>query len=162
MTNNMIQVPYTWLSLKLKAKVKWGGMFIGQKPTPKDRYKKEDTKDAKDAKFEQARRCSLYSAWFSTANPKIANSMMGAWYVTRMGETTENKDNTAIPIAPTNPEESIALKDCMSLAQEGGRKVYYESVGDDLTEIQTFTSTVITEVGEILATGEKIDTLRVE
>ncbi len=53
-------------------------MFIGQKPTPKDTYKKEDTKDAKDAKFEQTRRCALYSAGFSSANPNIVNSIMGA------------------------------------------------------------------------------------
>lgn len=137
-------------------------MFIGQKPTPKDNYKKEDTKDAKDAKFEQTRRCALYSAGFWTADPEKANGIMGAGYISRFGENAGNKDNTATPIGPTNPEDALALRNCMNLAVENGRKAYYESVGDDLSEIQTFTSAMIGEITEILTTGGKIDTLKVE
>jgi hypothetical protein len=161
MTNNMLQVPYTGLSLKLKMKVKWWGVYMGEKPTPKDRYKKEDTKEARDLKFEQARRCGLYDAGFESANPNIVNSIMGAGFVTRMGENTENKGNTATRIAATSPEDVIWLANCMRIAIEDGRSTYYESFSDDLSEIETFTRSMIREINEILNIGEKIDTLKV-
>ncbi len=65
-------------------------------------------------------------------------------------------------MSPMSPEDIKALQGCMNLAKEGGRKAYYESVGNDLSEIQTFTNSMIGEINEILATGEKIDKLKVE
>ena len=162
MTNNQIQIPFTGLSLKLKAKVKWGGIFIGSKPTPKNDYKKEETKEVKDAKFEQSFRCALYSAGFTSSNPNMVNSIMGAGYVDRIGQNIANKQNTAIPLGATNPEETLSYQNCLSVAQWRADRTYYESLGNDLSELMTFTDAMWQEIFEILWTGKKIDTLKVK
>ncbi len=162
MTNNQFQIPFTGLSLKLKAKVKWGGIFIGSKPTPKNDYKKEETKDVKDAKFEQTFRCALYTAGFSSSNPNMVNSVIGAGYVDRIGKDTTNNQNTATPLVATNPEELNAYKNCVPIAQWRADRTYYDSIGNDLSELMTFTDAMWQEIFEILGTGEKIDTLKVK
>lgn len=162
MTNNQFQIPFTGLSLKLKAKVKWGGMFIGQKPTPKNDYKKEETKDVKDARFEQTFRCALYTAGFTSSNPNMANSVLGAGYIDRIWQNTENKQNTAIPLWATNPEELLSYRNCVSIAQWRAERTYYESLSNDLSELMTFTDAMWQEISEILETGTKIDALKVK
>ena len=161
MTNNILQIPYTGLSLKLKSKVKWWGVFMSEKPTPKEKLKKDETPNAKDEIFRQALRCSLYNAGFESANMNMVNSVMWAWYISRMWENISNKDNTSLIIAPLNPDDIKSLAGCMSVAIKSGREAYYESVGDDLSEIMTFTNAMMEEVIKTITAWEKIDTLKV-
>ena len=71
----------------------------------------------KDAKFEQTFRCALYTAGFSSSNPNMVNSVIGAGYVDRIGKDTTNNQNTATPLVATNPEELNAYKNCVPIAQ---------------------------------------------
>lgn len=161
MTKNILEIPYTGLSLKLKSKVKWWGVFISTKSTPKEKLKKDETPDSKDEVFRQALRCGLYSAGFESTNMNMVNSVMWAGYISRMWETITNKDNTSQIIAPLNPDDIKWLAGCMSVAIKSGREAYYQSVGDDLSEIMTFTDSMMSEVIKTITAWEKIDTLKV-
>ncbi len=125
-------------------------------------YKKDETKDTKDKKMEQFMRCALYSAGFSSSDLNKANSVLGAGYTDIYGQNLTNKNNTASPLGPTNTEDQITYQNCLPIANNISERKYYESLGSDLGELETFTDAMGKEIFEILGSGEKIDTLKVK
>lgn len=161
MTTNIGEAPCVGISCKLTSMIKWGGVFLSQKASPKENYKSEETRAEKDRRFEEIRRCAAYSAGFTTSDPAKMNGVAWAWFIQRMGGSTENVTNTLLRLDATNPEDVAALANCKSIAMENGRKAYYESFSNDLSEIQVFTADLTQKIWALIDDGKKIKTLKV-
>lgn len=159
MSSNMLELPYTWLALKLSTMVKWGGVFLSEKPGKKERVKTEETKDTKDEKFDLALRCSLFSAGFANSDLDMINSVKWAAFIERMGANTQNINN-AESQQNTVDTQAKELAWCMNIIMENGRNTNYASFSDDLSELKTFTESMIKQIIEILRDGEKVDKLK--
>lgn len=158
MTNNMYQL--NWSSLKFSNIIPKPLIYVAYKPQVTRRDKNLDTKESKDAKLQKAFRCASYTADISS-DPNIANTIMGGSYSVSSASTDTNVRNSTKVLAPTDPEQKT-LDSCMDVALSEGRKSYYQSFSTDITEIAAFTAGVINEINQILETGKRIDTLRVD
>ena len=98
MTNNSFQLPF--LNIKFRDKVSGGRTYLSSTPQPKDRYKKEETEEDKNAQYEILRRCAYEKAGLS-ADKKEANSILGAGFALRRSTTTETAENAVRNLGPT-------------------------------------------------------------
>ncbi len=153
MTNNAGSFPIK--DLKLWKSIWWLRVYLWNQPQPSRRDKEERTPSRDEAELKAIIDCWYITAWLPTDMAR-ANSIWGAWFAGRW-DTTELK---YLDIKPLWVQESISmakLSGCMNEYMQEGRQTYYNSISTDLTEIQAFTISMLSEIRDIMTILSAMD-----
>jgi hypothetical protein len=148
MTNNAWSDTRKWL--KLINILSWLKVYIAEKPQITRRDKKEVTPSREAEELAGIKRCGYASAWLS---PDLARSRSIGWagYNTTIWRSSENVRNTTIPLGPQEAWELARFTWCISSYMQDGRKSYYDSFSTDVTEIQAYTASMLSEIDKIIS-----------
>lgn len=153
MTNNEWWLPYP--NLKLSTVVGWARVYLANSAQISRRDKKDETPERKKEELASMIRCGLASSGLPT-DPVQANGVGGAWYVLSNGLTSENIANKSKTLW-AQATDAVNYIWCLQKNMDVGRKSYYDSFSTDLTEIQAFTSSMLSEINAVLDIGIQLN-----
>lgn len=133
---------YEQLFKNLKLKNLVGTLiYIDTRPQQQKTYKKEYTQEEMDKEFDEMQRCAYISAWLPSDIHR-ANILGWAWYQKDFLTDADTISDTVKSLSVLDPEESV-LANCMSIGLGQARMEYYQSFSTDLTELETFTASLV-------------------
>jgi hypothetical protein len=153
MTNNSYQPP--WLNMKIKDKIAWARVYMTDSIQPTRKLESEESKEKTDAVFDAAFKCAMNEAWLP-GDPLLANGFIGAGFVPKKWQTTNNVLLTSTPLGP---KEMDNLSGCYGIRIGKWKEESYKSLSTDLNEIQWFTQAMMGIILQILETDKKLDKL---
>lgn len=158
MVRNSFKIPF--LNIVLKNKVAGGKILVDTSPQRKKQYEKEYTQEEQEKEFEELRRCAYVSAGLPSDTLR-ANITGWVGYQIWTDTSAENIWSTLKNLSVSNPEDGT-LSECMPIALEQARSVYYNSLTTDLTELEVFTSSLVDMIDAALTEHKSLDTKKIQ
>lgn len=117
-------------------------IYIDTRPQQEKTYKKEYTQDEMNKEFDEMQRCAYVSAWLSS-DMRRANILGWAWYQKDILTDADTLSDKVKSLSVLDPEDTILATSCMSIGLWQARMEYYQSFSTDLTELEAFTSSLV-------------------
>lgn len=153
MTNNSYQPP--WLNMKIKDKIAWARVYMADSIQPTRKLESEESQEKTNAVFDAAFKCAMNEAGLP-ADSTLANGFIGAGFVPKKWQTTNDVLLTSTPLGP---KEMDNLAGCYNIRLGKWKEESYKSLSTDLNEIQWFTQAMMSIILQILETDKKLDKL---
>jgi hypothetical protein len=154
---NSFQLPF--LNIKFKNQISWAQVYIENSPQLQKKYKEEYTQSTQDQEFDSLQRCAYVSAWLPWDKDR-ANIPAWVWYQFLTTTDSTNTTWTKKTLWTINPDDSSIASNCMEIALAKPKEDYYLWLSTDTTELEVFTSALISQISRALQIDTKLDTLQ--
>ncbi len=141
--------------MSIKDKIAWARVYMTDSVQPTRRLQNEESKEKTDASFDAAFRCAMNEAGLP-GDSILANGFIGAGFLQKSGQSTENVILTSTPLGP---KEMDNLSGCYTIRLGKWKEEWYKWLSTDLNEIQWFTQAMMGIILQILETDKKLDKL---
>lgn len=154
MRNQMGELSFD--KLKLSEILSGLRVYYVTKPQKEKRLKSEATPQSEEEELLQIQRCAYATSGLPT-NIEAANGPQVAGYSLNTTSNTENYDNRIITTTPQDTNQYGIGANCMELYMDEGRNTYANTFSTDISEIESFTRSMVQVITNIVNIGTQMD-----